>query len=125
MPIQANDRGEVRLALPWPPSVNNLYINASHRRVRSPAYRKWQDEAGWHLKAARPGKFTGPVSITLELCPPDRRRFDLDNKNKAVIDLLVAHGVIEGDDSRYVKSTEARCVENSVHSCVVSVRAVA
>lgn len=114
---------EARIVLPWAPSVNNLYVNAGRKRVRSPAYRKWQNEAGWHLKVAKPHKFLGPVNIEIELCPPDKRRFDVDNKNKAILDLLVTHGVIEGDDSRFVKSAVARCVENSVHSCVVTVRA--
>lgn len=112
---------EIRLSLPWPPSVNNLYINAGHKRARSPAYRKWQEEAGWYLKAARPHKFTEPVSVTLDLCPPDNRRTDADNRNKAVLDLLVTHGVIPADDSRYVKSVTARFVENAVHSCVVTI----
>ncbi len=115
--------GEARIALPWPPSVNNLYVNVGRKRVRSPGYRKWQDEAGWHLKAARPHKFIGAVDVVLELCPPDNRRADADNRNKAVLDLLVTHGVIEGDDRRFVKSVTARWVENSVHSCTVIVRA--
>lgn len=123
-PHHQSGTGEVRLYLPWPPSVNNLYINAGRKRVRSPGYRKWQDEAGWRLKAARPPVFDGAVEVTLELCPPDNRRADADNRNKAVLDLLVTHGVIKGDDRRYVKSVTARWVDSSVHSCVVTVRAI-
>jgi crossover junction endodeoxyribonuclease RusA len=111
----------ISLTLPWPPSVNNLYKNVGRRRVRTPAYRKWQEEAGWHLQAARPPKLSGPVEVTLELCPPDNRRADADNRNKAVLDLLVTHGVIAGDDRRFVKSVTARWVENAVHSCVVTI----
>lgn len=118
----ARPRGEARITLSWPPSVNNLYISAGRKRVRSPGYRKWQEEAGWLLKAAKPQKFDGPVKIILDLCPPDRRRFDADNKNKAILDLLVSHGVIAGDDSRYVRSVTARVVESAVHSCVVTIR---
>lgn len=113
-----------QIILPWPPSVNNLYVNAGHKRVRSPGYRKWQDEAGWRLKASRPQKFAEPVEITIELCPPDNRRMDADNRNKAVLDLLVAHGVIRGDDRRHVQSVTARFVEGSVNSCVVTVEPV-
>jgi crossover junction endodeoxyribonuclease RusA len=116
---------EVRIALPWPPSVNNLYLNAGHKRVRSPRYRKWQEEAGWRLQAARPRHFDGPVEIVIDLCPPDNRRTDADNRNKALLDLLVTHQVIPGDDRRYVRSVTARFTENQVHSCVVTVRAIA
>lgn len=112
---------EARFALPWPPSVNNLYINAGRRRVRSPRYRSWQDEAGWRLKAAKPQNFDGPVNVTLELCAPDNRRHDADNLNKPVLDLLVAHGVIKADDRRVVQSVTTRWVDNAVHSCVVTV----
>jgi Holliday junction resolvase RusA-like endonuclease len=115
---------ETRIALPWPPSVNNLYINAGRKRVRSPAYRKWQEEAGWKLQASRPHKFDGAVEVTLDLCPPDNRRSDADNRNKAVLDLLVSHGVIKGDDRRFVKSVTARWVENQVHSCSVTIRGI-
>lgn len=110
--------------LPWPPSTNNLYVNAGRKRIRSPGYRKWQDEAGWMLKAAKPGSFTEPVSITLDLCPPDNRRTDADNRTKAVLDLLVAHGVIPDDSRGFVRSITARFVERAVHSCSVTIEAM-
>jgi crossover junction endodeoxyribonuclease RusA len=110
-----------RVPLNWPPSVNNLYFNAGRRRVRTKHYRAWQEEAGWRLEMAKAPKFKGPVNVTLELCAPDNRRADADNRNKPVLDLLVAHGVIEGDDRRFVKSVTARWVDSAVHSCVVIV----
>lgn len=112
-----------RIHLPWPPSVNNLYINVNRRRIRSPRYRAWQEEAGWRLQAAKPGTFEGPVNVTLELCPPDRRDRDADNLNKPVLDLLVAHGVIKGDGRRIVRSVTAKWVQ-SVHSCTVIIEGV-
>lgn len=123
--VMAEAQTAFRVNLPWPPSVNNLYINAGRKRVRSPRYRKWQDEAGWALKAARPPAFDGPVSVTIELCPPDNRRLDADNRNKPILDLLVSHGVIKDDDSRHVRSVTARFVKDRVHSCTVIVEAVA
>ena len=80
-------RGEVRLALPFPPSLNAIFrqFNGSHL---SAEYRKWRDEAGWQLKAQRPEKITGPVAISVAVTAPDRRRRDLDNVGfKAVIDI--------------------------------------
>lgn len=106
--------------LPWPPGTNNLYVTVNRRRIRSPRYRAWQTEAGWRLQAAKLPKFTGPVSITLELCSPHNRRTDADGKIKPVVDLLVTHGVIPDDSSKYVKSVKAEWVQ-SVHSCTVTI----
>jgi hypothetical protein len=40
----------------------------------------------------------------MRLVAPDRRKRDSDNYIKAILDLLVAHLVIEGDDSSIVRS---------------------
>ena len=51
------------------------------------------------LKAQRPGQIEGEVEVSIALGRPDgRRKRDLDNAaGKAVLDLLVAHQVIEDD----------------------------
>jgi Holliday junction resolvase RusA-like endonuclease len=91
----------IRLELPRPPSANNLYRNVPGKgRVRSSEYRRWQQQAGWMLQVAQPGRITGAVAVHY-LIPnaADRRRRDIDNLAKPLNDLLVKHGVIE-DDSR-------------------------
>ena len=114
----------VRLVLPFPPTSNNLFINVRGAgRVRSTAYRKWAADAGWRLQAQRPAKLKGPVNVTILLCPPTKRRADADNRLKAPLDLLVTHGVIEGDDSRYVRSVTARWVDQG-EPCSVIVESV-
>ena len=43
----------------------------------------------WELVTQRPARVAGPVSITIRVGRPDRRRRDLDNASfKAVLDLL-------------------------------------
>lgn len=126
-PISANAElarrdGEVRLALPWPPSVNMLYANVRGKgRVATKEYDVWKREAGWTLQAQRPPKYRVPVSIVVELCPPHNRRFDLDNKNKCILDLLVRHDVIADDHSGLVRSVTVQRVENAA-PCTVIVR---
>jgi hypothetical protein len=39
----------------------------------------------------------------MRLVSPTKQAFDLDNRTKAVLDLLVAHHVIESDDCGIVK----------------------
>lgn len=120
----ARPRGEARITLSWPPSVNALFLNVPGKgRVRTKEYDRWRGVAGWELKAQRPGKFTEPVEVTVELCPPNKRAFDADNKNKAVMDLLVLHEVIPDDSIRYVRSVTAKIVETGA-PCTVVVRAL-
>lgn len=95
----------ISISLPWPPAVNNLYINAGKRRVISRRYEQWRHEAGLELIAQRPAKLTGPFCVTLLFDRPDNRKRDLDGLAKAPLDLLVAHNIV-GDDSE----AEALCM---------------
>ncbi|KQT52256.1 MULTISPECIES: RusA family crossover junction endodeoxyribonuclease [unclassified Aureimonas] len=87
----------VRITMPFPPSLNGVFPTRGNRRVPSPAYRAWRDEAGWTIKAQRPAKFTTPVHVRIDLMPPDGRRRDVDNLAKAPLDALVAAGVLADD----------------------------
>jgi crossover junction endodeoxyribonuclease RusA len=99
----------ITLTLPFPPSVNNLFINAGRKRVRSPGYRAWADLAGFQINRQKPQPVTGPVMLRYEFQEgQDNRRRDIDNLVKPVNDLLVEHGVIEGDDNRTVRAIDLR-----------------
>lgn len=99
----------ITLTLPFPPSVNNLFINAGRKRIRSPGYRAWADEAGYQLNTQHPRTIKGPVTLRYEFQEgQDNRRRDIDNLAKPVNDLLVTHGVIEADDNRIVRAIDLR-----------------
>jgi Holliday junction resolvase RusA-like endonuclease len=73
----------------------------------------------------RPRKFAGQVSVEVQLCPPNKRRRDIDNAGfKAVLDLLVSHQIIQGDDSTFVRSIKASWVDDG-QACTVFVEEVA
>ena len=87
----------VSLALAMPPSTNSLWANAPGKgRVRTAEYRRWREDAGWMIKAARLPKITGRVAISIRAGLPARRR-DLDNLTKPLLDALTSFGVIEDD----------------------------
>ena len=65
------------------PSIETLHGLATH--------------SGWELKAQSPTRISGSVVITIAAGLPDRRRCDADTLPKAILDLLVAHQVIEDD----------------------------
>ena len=89
--------GMVHLALPFPPTTNNLFVNAGKRgRVRSQAYEMWLQLAGLRIKDSHRRNF-GHYALHICLKRPDKRRRDLGNFEKAVSDLLVSHGVVKDD----------------------------
>jgi Holliday junction resolvase RusA-like endonuclease len=118
------DPAEVRINLSWPVSTNELFVEVAgrRRRVKTAKYGRWRNDAGWQLKGQHPPSFTGPVSITVELCSPTGRSYDLDNRLKSVLDLLKEHGVIPDDSDRYVRRVEAVAVHDGA-PCTVIVRA--
>lgn len=110
------------LVLPYPPSINALYRAVKGRSILSEAYRNWIKQAGMEIMLQRPKITLGKVGITISLKAPDKRRRDLDNVGgKAVLDLLVRHSLIEGDDSRFVRALHMQWVEDG-HSCVVIIK---
>lgn len=91
--------GEVRFTKP--PTVNNLFLTAGRKRVKTPEYRAWIDrnkaEAG---RMSRPVSF--PVRACYRLCGKFNVRADGANYEKPVIDLLVSEGVLPDDKLKYV-----------------------
>jgi Holliday junction resolvase RusA-like endonuclease len=55
------------------------------------------------LLAQKPVPVPGKVHVHIELASPHRRRFDPDNKAKALLDLLVKNKIIEADDDSIMK----------------------
>lgn len=87
----------VILELPWPPSVNH-YWRMGHNRIYLGAEgRRYKAMVAGIVRYARVEPLIGDVSIEMEAYPPDRRRHDLDNLQKAVWDSLGKAGVYEDD----------------------------
>jgi crossover junction endodeoxyribonuclease RusA len=73
---------------------------------KSKRYMNWERTAGWELAIQRPARITGPVTVVISAGRPDRRRRDIDNLAKSLLDLLVAHRVM--DDDSLVRSVTSR-----------------
>ncbi len=101
--------------LPFPPSVNNLFLNGKHGRFRSQKYDSWIMEAGAEIMRQRPSKVAGQVALSFEFQEGrDKRKRDITNLVKAPEDLLVKHGIIEADDGSIVREVFARWNEQVV-----------
>lgn len=88
-----------------PPSTNNLYRNAGKGRVKTERYKGWINAAGWDVALAKPKLMQCPVKISILINRPNKRS-DIDNRNKALIDLLVKHGVLIDDNQVESLTTE-------------------
>jgi Holliday junction resolvase RusA-like endonuclease len=114
-----------RASIPMPPSLNNAFLNVAGKgRVRSKAYKAWAEEAGWMVKARMNGQVSGPVSVLIDICPRTRRAFDLDNRCKPALDLLVSCGVLADDSNKIIKSLTIREVSEGPE-CTISLEAFA
>lgn len=92
------------IELPYPPSMNTLWRSVGGRNILSEAGRAYRRQGLTSLlvvpradRACWP--FTERLAVTINVHPPDRRRRDLDNIPKAVLDLLT-HGGVYLDDSQ-------------------------
>jgi crossover junction endodeoxyribonuclease RusA len=100
-----------RIELPFPLPVSACFENVPKIGRRATArYREWTNEALWMIKAQKPQKFAGEVSISIGLVAPDKRARDADNTLKCCLDALVKGGVIKDDSNKYVRRVTVQWV---------------
>lgn len=92
--------GSITVEIPAPPSVNEMFRNVRGKgRVKTKVYADWRGHADWYVRSQRPGRLRGHVVLIISIERLSRNA-DVDNRVKAILDLLVACRVI--DDDRYV-----------------------
>lgn len=85
----------LRLVLPYPPSVNHYWLLGQRGR-------RFISKAGVAFRLAVKSlpllqTFAGEVAVKITACPPDRRRRDLDNLLKSLLDSIQHAGIIRDD----------------------------
>ena len=92
----------MRLELPWPPSMNHYWRNVSGRTLISKEGRLYRERIqaqaiaeGWSLWLGRSER----LAVRINAIPPDKRRRDLDNMLKPMLDALT-HAGLWDDDSQ-------------------------
>ena len=87
----------ISITLPYPPSVNHYWRQFRGRAILSAKGRAYRVAVlAAVLEAGRP-RVEGRLSIEIRLTMPDRRKRDLDNVQKAILDGLGHAGVYEDD----------------------------
>ena len=92
----------LELELPFPPSVNHYYRRVGNRTLISREGRKFREKVMAILAGLGVRPMTGPLNVRVEIFPPDRRRRDVDNVQKALFDAL-EHGGAYLDDGQIQK----------------------
>ena len=82
-----------------PPSVNHMYRTGSRSRYKTFEVREYQQYVVNKLREAWKGRktLTGRIEMRLVFQTNNRRRWDIDNRVKALQDCLSIAGVIRDD----------------------------
>ena len=101
------------IEMPWPPSLNTYYRTVHGRILISKEGREYRQLVGRHLLARGIKPLGCKLQVSIDAYPPDRRRRDLDNLLKCLLDsLCVKQGCRVGlyfDDSQIDRLTITRC----------------
>ena len=99
----------VKMILPYPPSVNHYWRKWNNRMVISREGRAYRERVQALLATAGAGGGAGgdgddppddgSLALAMDAFPPDRRRRDLDNIQKPLLDAL-EHAGVYGDDGQ-------------------------
>jgi crossover junction endodeoxyribonuclease RusA len=114
----------IELALPFPPSVNHYYRHVGARTLISRGGRAYRDAVVALLRPRRSQPLTGRLMVAIQIHPPDRRRRDLDNVQKSLLDAL-QHAGVYADDSQIDTLTITRRDPVSGGAAVVAITEVA
>ncbi len=95
----------LEINLPWAPSINHYYIRTRNSFSLSQQGRNFRVAVSDLLRSC--SLLEGKLSVQIKLFPPDRRKRDIDNPLKAILDAL-EHGGAYKDDSQIIYLTVSK-----------------
>ena len=87
------------LNLPFPPSVNTYYRRGAHTTYMSKGGREYKAKVAEYIAESNTPKLgASRLSLEIVLWPKDKRKYDIDNRIKALLDSLQDAGVFDDDE---------------------------
>jgi crossover junction endodeoxyribonuclease RusA len=113
----------VEFHLPYPPSVNHYWRRVGARTLISRGGRAFRAAVCSLLASRGIQPMSGPLIVEVKIFPPDRRRRDIDNVQKALLDAL-QHGGAYLDDSQIVRLSIEKGLPVEGGKTIVQIRKV-
>lgn len=90
----------IEIELPWPPSLNRYYRTFRGRILIAADGRAYRTAVARHVALQCIGRepLADRLAVEIALAPPDRRRRDLDNTLKALLDACTHAGLWRDDE---------------------------
>lgn len=87
------------ITLPWPPTVNTYRAVVNNMLITSKKGREFKEKViQQSVRAKWEGYGDKRLDVTIELYPPDRRKYDIDNRVKPLLDALQESGLYNNDE---------------------------
>lgn len=106
----------LRLEIPGlPPTVNHTYRTGKNFHYKIKEVREWQEKITLLMRHAKRNKevYKLPVALKIICSSNNRRRWDIDNRIKALQDCLAPAGIIKDDSQVWRIEIERRVTEET------------
>jgi len=91
----------VTISLPWPPSSNTYYRRGRFATYLAPSGRAYKENVAEVISTHYPqlsNPLEGRLAVFLSISAPNKRKVDIDNRIKPVLDALQDAGVYDNDE---------------------------
>jgi len=114
----------ITLKLPYPPSVNHYWGQVGSRKFLGKKGKEFRESVFLCVLNARKGPLNGRLEVKVYLYPPDKRKRDVDNVLKSLLDAL-EHARVYENDSQIDKLCITRMDVTKGGSCDVVITQLA
>lgn len=109
----------MHLILPWPPSTNRLWRSVNGVVMLSHKARQYRNTVALQCILYKKEKLKGDIVLHVDAFPPDKRKRDLDNLLKPLIDSLNHANIFDDDFQICQLSITRKEVRKNGHLSVI------
>lgn len=89
----------LRFELPYPPSINHYYVHTARGVKLGTKGQSYRNDAVYLLHKFKGACKDKKIAVTINVFPPDKRKRDLDNILKCLLDAMEHANVYENDNN--------------------------